>query len=206
MPTRRTPRVRSGRAWRVIDRTRTHHLSVRVGIASGLVLIGDLMGAGAARELMAVGETVYLAARLQTLAAPDTVVVSDGTHAQTSLLFEMEDLGAVELKGFGTAQRVWRVHQETALSGRSEALFASTQAPIVGRDKELEFLLGQWRQTIAGDGRVVLLSGEAGIGKSRLLAALEERLARRATCQPALFLLAASSGRRAVSDHRAMGT
>ena len=90
---------------------------------------------------MAVGETVYLAARLQTLAAPDTVVVSDATHAQTSLLFEMEDLGAVELKGFSTAQRVWRVHRETALSGRSEALFASTQAPIVGRDKELEFLL-----------------------------------------------------------------
>jgi class 3 adenylate cyclase/tetratricopeptide (TPR) repeat protein len=167
--------VRAGLA--VIDTTRTHDLSVRVGIASGLVLIGDLMGAGAARELMAVGETVYLAARLQTLAAPDTVVVSDVTHAQTSLLFEMEDLGAVELKGFSTAQRVWRVHRETALSGRSEALFASTQAPIVGRDKELGFLLRQWRQTIAGDGRVVLLSGEAGIGKSRLLAALEERLA-----------------------------
>ena len=96
---------------------------------------------------------------------------------QTSPLFEMEDLGPVDLKGFSTVQRVWRVHRETALSGRSEALFASAQAPIVGRDDELEFLLRQWRQTIAGDGRVVLLSGEAGIGKSRLLAALEERLA-----------------------------
>ena len=126
---------------------------------------------------MAVGETVHLAARLQTLAAPNTIVVSDATHAQTSPLFEMEDLGPVDLKGFSTVQRVWRVHRETALSGRSEALFASAQAPIVGRDEELEFLLRQWRQTIAGDGRVVLLSGEAGIGKSRLLAALEERLA-----------------------------
>ena len=126
---------------------------------------------------MAVGETVHLAARLQSLAAPDTIVASDATHAQTSLLFEMEDLGPVDLKGFSTAQRIWRVHRETALSGRSEALFAGTQAPIVGRDEELEFLLRQWRQTIAGDGRVVLLSGEAGIGKSRLLAALEERLA-----------------------------
>ena len=167
--------VRAGLA--IIDTTLTQQLSVRVGIASGLVLIGDLMGAGATRELMAVGETVHLAARLQTLAAPDTIVVSDATHAQTSLLFEMEDLGPVDLKGFSTVQRVWRVHRETALSGRSEALFASTQAPIVGRDEELEFLLRQWRQTIAGDGRVVLLSGEAGIGKSRLLAALEERLA-----------------------------
>ena len=167
--------VRAGLA--IIDTTPAQHLSVRVGIASGLVLIGDLMGAGATRELMAVGETVHLAARLQALAAPDTIVVSDATHAQTSLLFEMEDLGPVDLKGFSTVQRVWRVHRETALSGRSEALFASTQAPIVGRDEELEFLLRQWRQTIAGDGRVVLLSGEAGIGKSRLLAALEERLA-----------------------------
>ena len=160
----------------IIDTIPTHHLSIRVGIASGLVVIGDLMGAGAVTEMVAVGETLHLAARLQALATPDTILVSDLTHAQVSLLFEMEDLGQMELKGFGTPQRIWRVHQETALSGQSEALFASAPTPIVGRDAELEFLLRQWRRTISGDGRVALISGEPGIGKSRLLAALEERL------------------------------
>ena len=167
--------VRAGLA--IIETTRTHHFSVRVGIASGLVVIGDLLGAGAVTEQMAVGKTLHLAARLQALAKPDAVLVSDATHAQVSLLFETEDLGQVELKGFAAPQRVWRVHRETALSGRSEALFSGAPAPIVGRDDELEFLLRQWRRTVSGDGRVVLISGEPGIGKSRLLAALEERLA-----------------------------
>ena len=160
----------------IIDTTRAHHLSVRVGIASGLVVIGDLMGAGAVTELMAVGETLHLAARLQAFAGPDTILVSDSTHGQVSQLFEMENLGQVELRGFSALQQVWRVHRETSLSGRSEALFASSAAPIVGRAEELEFLVRQWRQTISGDDRVVLISGEPGIGKSRLLAALDEQL------------------------------
>jgi class 3 adenylate cyclase/tetratricopeptide (TPR) repeat protein len=161
----------------IIDAIRTQRLSVRIGIASGLVVIGDVVGAGAVTEQMPVGETLHLAARLEELAKPDTILVSDATHAQASLLFEMEDLGQVRLKGFGTPQQVWRVQRETTLSGRSEALFIGRPGPIVGREEELEFLLRQWRQTLSGDGRVVLLSGEPGIGKSRLLAALEERLA-----------------------------
>jgi class 3 adenylate cyclase/tetratricopeptide (TPR) repeat protein len=164
-------------AVKIIDTVRTNELSIRVGIASGLVVIGDLLGVGAVRELLAVGETLNLAARLQTLAEPDTIVVSDATNAQVCLLFDMEDLGRVELKGFNTPQHVWRVRGETVLSGRSEALFAGTLPPIVGRDAELDFLLQAWRQTLAGDDRVVLVCGEPGIGKSRLLAALEQRLA-----------------------------
>ena len=160
----------------IIETTGTHQVSIRVGIASGLVLIGDLLGAGAVPELMAVGETLHLAARLQAMAEPATIVVSDATHALVSSLFEMEDLGPVELKGFTVPQRSWRVRRETALSGRSEAQFAGMLAPIVGREAELEALLHQWRQTVAGNGRVVLVSGEPGIGKSRLLAGLEERL------------------------------
>jgi class 3 adenylate cyclase/tetratricopeptide (TPR) repeat protein len=164
-------------AVKIIDTARTNELSIRIGIASGLVVIGDLLGVGAVRELLAVGETLNLAARLQTLAEPDTIVVSDATNAQVCLLFDMEDLGRVELKGFNTPQHVWRVRCETVLSGRSEALFAGTLPPIVGRDAELDFLLQAWRQTLSGDDRVVLVCGEPGIGKSRLLAALEQRLA-----------------------------
>jgi tetratricopeptide (TPR) repeat protein len=160
----------------IIDKIRLHHLSVRIGIASGLVVIGDVVGAGAITEQLPVGETLHLAARLEESAQPDTVFVSDATRAQVSLLFEMEDLGQVRLKGFSTPQQVWRVQRETALSGRSEALFAGQSGPIVDREEELEFLLRQWRETVSGDSRVVLLSGEPGIGKSRLLAALEEHL------------------------------
>jgi class 3 adenylate cyclase/tetratricopeptide (TPR) repeat protein len=164
--------VRAGLA--IIEAMGAHGLAIRIGIASGLVVIGDLLGAGAIKEPVAVGQAVHLAARLQVIADPDTILVSDVTHSQVSLLFEMEDLGRCELKGFGVPQRVWRVHRDTELSGRSEALFAGTQVPIVGRDEELEFLLRRWRQAVSGDGRVVLMSGEPGIGKSRLLAALEE--------------------------------
>jgi class 3 adenylate cyclase/tetratricopeptide (TPR) repeat protein len=164
-------------AVKIVDTTRTHRLSIRVGIASGLVVIGDLLGVGAVKELLAVGETLNLAARLQTVAEPDTIVVSDTTHGQVCLLFDMEDLGHIDLKGFSTPQRVWHVRRETVLSGRSEALFAGTLAPIVDREEEQEFLLRRWRQAVSGDGCVVLLSGEPGIGKSRLLAVLEERLA-----------------------------
>jgi class 3 adenylate cyclase/tetratricopeptide (TPR) repeat protein len=167
--------VRAGA--RIIGAIRPYHLSVRIGVATGLVVIGDAMGAGAAKEQTAVGEILHLAARLQELAKPDTILVSDSTCAQVKPLFETEDLGQVELKGFGTPQRVWRVPGEATFSGRSEALFAGAPPPIVGREEELEFLLRQWRQTVSGDRSVVLLSGEPGIGKSRLLAALEECLA-----------------------------
>src|SRR5215472_12694668 len=124
----------------IIDRIRAHRLSVRIGIASGLVVIGDVVGAGAVPEQMPVGETMHLAARLEERAQPGTILVSDVTHAQVSLLFEMADIGRVQLKGFSTPQQVWRVEGQTTLSGRSEALFAVRPGPIVGRADELEFL------------------------------------------------------------------
>ncbi len=140
-------------------------------------MVGDLIGAGAAREHPAIGETLNLAARLQALAEPDMIVVSEATGAQLGEMFELEALGPVALKGFEKPVKAWRVRQGSRIASRSEALYAGAVTPLVGREEELNLLLRRWRQAQAGEGRVVLLSGEAGIGKSRLLAALEERLA-----------------------------
>jgi class 3 adenylate cyclase len=167
--------VRAGLA--IIDAVRPQRLRVRIGIATGLVVIGDLLGVGASQEFSAIGGTPNLAARLQTLAEPDTIVVSDATHALLGPLFELQDLGQIELKGFDAPQRAWRVERGTTLSSRSEALYAGALSPLIGRDDELDLLLRRWWQAKSGEGRLVLLCGEPGIGKSRLLAALEERLA-----------------------------
>ncbi len=167
--------VRAGLA--AIEALRPHQLPVRIGIATGLVVVGDLIGAGAAQEHPAIGETPNLAARLQALAEPDTIVVSEATRSQLGRMFEMEELGPVALKGFEKPVKPWRVRGETGISSRSEAVYGGALTPLVGRDEELDLLLRRWRQAKAGESRVVLLSGEAGIGKSRLLAALEERLA-----------------------------
>jgi len=169
--------VRAGLA--VLEAVGRLKLSVRVGIATGLVVTGDLVGVGAAQTMTAVGETPNLAARLQSLAEPNTVVVSDATRSQLGQMFEWEDLGLVALKGFDTPVRTWRAHRETGAASRSEVVYIHTSAltPLIGRDEELDLLLRRWHEAKAGEGRVVLLSGEAGIGKSRLLAALEERLA-----------------------------
>jgi class 3 adenylate cyclase/tetratricopeptide (TPR) repeat protein len=160
----------------IIESIRSQNLAVRIGVASGLVVVGDLVGA-AAEQFAAVGETPNLAARLQNLAEPNTIVVSDATRALIGPLFEVEDLGAVELKGIETPQRVWRVHTETALASRSEALYGAALTPLIGRDEEVELLLRRWRQAVHGEGQVVLLSGEPGIGKSRLIVELERRIA-----------------------------
>jgi class 3 adenylate cyclase/predicted ATPase len=167
--------VRAGLA--AIEALRPHQLPVRIGIATGLVVVGDLIGAGASQEHPAIGETPNLAARLQALAEPDTIVVSEATRAQLGRMFEMEALGPVTLKGFENPVNAWRARRETGASSRSEAVYAGGLTPLVGRDEELDLLLRRWRQVKVGEGRVVLLSGEAGIGKSRLLAALEESLA-----------------------------
>jgi class 3 adenylate cyclase len=161
----------------ILEAVRSHALRGRVGIATGLVIVGDLIGAGAAREHPAIGETPNLAARLQALAEPDTIVVSEATRAQLGRMFELEELGALTLKGFDKPVLAWRVRRETGIASRSELLYSSAVPPLIGRDEELDLLLRRWRQAKEGEGRVVLLSGEAGIGKSRLLAALEERLA-----------------------------
>src|SRR5215472_6512714 len=150
-------------------------LNVRIGIATGLVVVGDLIGAGAAQERGGVGETPNLAARLQALARPGILVVADGTRRQIGTLFEIEDLGPQPLAGFAEPQRAWRVVGESGVVSRFEALRSRT-TPLVGRDEELDLLLRRWQQAKSGEGRVVLVSGEPGIGKSRLTAALSQRI------------------------------
>ena len=150
-------------------------LQVRIGIATGVVVVGDLLGAGSAREQTVVGETPNLAARLQALAEPDACVIAESTRRQIGSLFQLRDLGPQQLKGFAEPQRAWRVVSENRALGRFEAL-RSAATPLVGREEELELLLRRWRQAASGEGRVVLLAGEPGIGKSRLVMELEECL------------------------------
>jgi predicted ATPase/class 3 adenylate cyclase len=152
-------------------------LLVRVGIATGLVVVGDLVGAGEARERGVVGETPNLAARLQTLAEPGSVVVAATTHKLVGGIFEYEELGKVELKGFAAPVAAWRVRREGTAESRFDALHsAAGLTPLVGREEEIELLLRRWTQAKNAEGRVVLLSGEPGIGKSRLSVVLQERL------------------------------
>jgi class 3 adenylate cyclase len=150
-------------------------LQVRVGIATGLVVVGDLIGAGSAQEQAVVGETPNLAARLQAVAAPGAVVLAESTRRLTGGLFEYRDLGAVSLKGFAENVAAWQALGEGAAEGRFEALRAMT-TPLVGRDEEIELLLRRWEEVKQGEGCVVLVSGEPGIGKSRLGQTLLERL------------------------------
>ena len=150
-------------------------LNVRIGIATGLVVVGDLIGAGAAQERGVVGETPNLAARLQALARPGTLVVADSTRRQFGTLFEIEDLGPQPLAGFAEPQRAWRVVGQSEVVSRFEALRSGT-TPLIGRDEELDLLLRRWQQAKSGEGRVVLVSGEPGIGKSRLTAALSRHI------------------------------
>jgi len=150
-------------------------LNVRIGIATGLAVVGDPIGAGAAQERGVVGETPNLAGRLQALARPGTLVVADGTRRHIGALFEIDDLGPQQLAGFGEPQRAWRVIGEGEVLSRFEALRSET-TPLVGRDEELDLFLRRWQQAKSGEGRVVLVSGEPGIGKSRLAAALSQRI------------------------------
>jgi class 3 adenylate cyclase/predicted ATPase len=152
-------------------------LQTRVGIATGLVVVGDLIGSGAAQEQAVVGETPNLAARLQGIAEPNTVVTAESTRKLLGNLFELQDLGAKDLKGIGGRVRAWAALRPASVESRFEALHASGLTALVGREEELELLLRRWSRTKSGEGQVVLLSGEAGIGKSRLTAALLERLA-----------------------------
>ena len=150
-------------------------LRVRVGIATGLAVVGDLIGEGAAQERVVVGETPNLAARLQALAAPHTLVIAEATRRQIGELFDLEDLGPQRLAGFAEPQRAWRVLGESGKVSRFEAL-RSGETPLVGRDEEIELLRRRWEQAKSGEGRVVLISGEPGIGKSRLTAAFSTHI------------------------------
>jgi class 3 adenylate cyclase/predicted ATPase len=151
-------------------------LQARVGVATGLVVVGDLIGEGSAQEQSVVGETPNLAARLQALAGPDTVVIAAATHRLVGELFEYRDLGAIEVRGIAGPVPAWQVLRPSAVASRFEALRGSALSPLVGRDDEIDLLLRRWGRSKTGDGQVVLISGEPGIGKSRITAALEERL------------------------------
>jgi class 3 adenylate cyclase len=155
---------------------RMEPLKVRIGIATGLVVVGEPIGTGEARQQTAIGETPNLAARLQGLAGPDSVVIDAATRRQIGGLFDCRDLGSHALKGLPEPLQAWQVVDEANIENRFEALHAGTLTPLIGREEELELLLRRWEQAKDGDGQVVLLSGEPGIGKSRLIAALEERL------------------------------
>jgi class 3 adenylate cyclase/tetratricopeptide (TPR) repeat protein len=152
-------------------------LQVRVGIATGVVVVGDLIGSGEAQERGIVGETPNLAARLQAVATPNMVVIADDTRKLLGDLFELQGLGTQDLKGIKGSAGAWAVLRPGSVESRFEALHASALTPLVGREEELELLLRRWSRAKNGEGQVVLLSGEAGIGKSRLTAALLESLA-----------------------------
>jgi hypothetical protein len=158
-----------------LDTAAETRLQVRVGISTGLVVVGDLIGRGAAREQAVVGETPKVAARLQALAAPGTVVIGPSTRRLTGGLFDYEELGAVEIKGLTAALMASRVLRESGADSRFEALRA-IRTPLVGRNEELELLERRWQQAKAGEGCVVLISGEPCIGKSRLAQTLLERV------------------------------
>jgi class 3 adenylate cyclase len=160
---------------RAVGELKTHApLQTRVGIATGLVVVGDLIGSGASQEQAIVGETPNLAARLQGIAEP---IVAESTRKLVGNLFELEDLGAKNLKGVEGSVRAWAALRPSSVESRFEALHASGVTELVGREEELEILLRRWSKAKTGEGQVVLLSGEPGIGKSRLTAALLERIA-----------------------------
>ncbi len=152
--------------------TLSQSVQVRIGIATGLVVVGEPIGTGDARQQTAIGETPNLAARLQALAEPNMVVIADAMRRLIGDLFEYRDLGAVELKGVAEPLRAWHVLGPSAVASRFEALRGSVLTRLVGRDEEIDLLLRRWARAKAGDGQVVLISGEPGLGKSHITAAL----------------------------------
>ena len=151
-------------------------LHVRVGIATGIVIVGDLLGSGEAQEREVVGGTPNLAARLQGIAEPDSVVIAEGTRKLLGELFELVDLGPQKLKGIAGTTLAFAALRESSQANRFEALHPDGLAALVGREAECELLLRRWAKAKGGEGQVVLISGEAGIGKSRLTAEFLERL------------------------------
>ncbi|MEY2439336.1 MAG: hypothetical protein QOI34_721, partial [Verrucomicrobiota bacterium] len=152
-------------------------LATRVGIATGLVVIGDIIGTGAAREHSIVGETPNLAARLQTLAEPNSVLVSQSTHHLLGRQFNYQSLGEQVIKGFANPVQVWRVLREAAVTSRFAAGRAARAGPFIGRVQEMGLLLDRWQLAKECEGQAVFLSGEPGMGKSRMVDALFERIA-----------------------------
>src|SRR6266487_2402398 len=152
-------------------------LSVRIGIATGLVVVGDLGGEGALRDHTVVGDTPSLAARLQALAEPGTVVVAASTRRLLGDLFRLRDLGLHKVKGIAEPIAAWAVDGVSASESRFGAVHTAGLTDLIGREDEIDFLLKRQRLAWKGEGQIVLISGEPGIGNSRLVAALAERIA-----------------------------
>jgi class 3 adenylate cyclase/tetratricopeptide (TPR) repeat protein len=151
-------------------------VQARVGITSGVVVVGDLVREGVTQKDAAIGETTNLAARLQSLAEPNTILIAPETYRLVGALFEYRNLGLQTLKGFGEPLRVWQVIRPSQIENRFEVRRAAMGSRLLGRDEELDLLRRRWEQAKRGEGRVVLVTGEPGIGKSRLTRALHERL------------------------------
>jgi len=162
-----------------VDNLRTEidiKLQVRIGIATGTVVVGDLIGEGTAREQLVIGETPNLAARLQTFAEPGTVLISESTHRLTDGHFEFRELGPITLKGWKDPVPAWQVLRTSGVESRFEAQHKAELTPLIGRDEEIELLMRRWRPASQGQGCVVVLTGEPGIGKSHISLALLDRL------------------------------
>ena len=157
-----------------LDAGQATSLRVRVGIATGLVVVGDLLGEGAAQEQAVIGETPNLAARLQGLAEPNTVVIADNTRRLLGGLFDYRDLGTLPVAGINYPVHVWRILGTSLVASRFEALRGAS-TPLIGREEEIALLTRRW-ESKAGDGSVVLIVGEPGIGKSRIAQTLLEQL------------------------------
>ena len=200
------PGSRSSRRCRSSSPRPASPLQVRVGIATGLVVVGDLIGSGEAQERGVVGETPNLAARLQGIAEPGMVVIAEGTRRLLGNLFELEDLGARDLKGIAGPVRAWAALRASSVESRFEALHATGLTALVGREEEIELLLRRWskRKDRRRPGGAALRRG-----RHRQIAAHRRASGtprRRAAHALALFLLAAAHRQRALSDHRPDGT
>ena len=174
-------------------------MQTRVGIATGLVVVGDLIGSGEAQERGIVGETPNLAARLQGIAEPNTVVIAESTRKLLGNLFELQDLGAKEVKGIAGPDMPGPRCGPARLRAASRP-FAGQRHHLSGETREIALLLRRWEQAKAGDGQIVLISGEPGIGKSRIIEAIQERLGAEPHTRLRL-LLTPSSGQRALSGY-----
>jgi class 3 adenylate cyclase/tetratricopeptide (TPR) repeat protein len=152
-------------------------VQTRIGIATGLVVVGEIVGTGSAQERTIVGETPNLAARLQALATTNSILISEATQNLLGGLFELEAIGSHELKGFANPVPAWRVVGEAAATTRFAAIRAGTKLPLIGRAHEMGLMLERWELARLGEGQIVTLIGEAGIGKSRSIEALQEAIA-----------------------------
>ena len=183
-----------------LDAGQATSLQVRVGIATGLVVVGDLLGEGAAQEQAVIGETPNLAARLQGLAEPNTVVIADNTRRMLGGLFDYRDLGTLPVAGINYPVHVWRVLGASLVGSRFEALRAAS-TPLIGREEEIALLTRRWERAKAGDGSVVLIVGRAGHRQVAHRTNPAGAVGRGAAHAVAFFLLATSSAQRALSQH-----